>query len=264
MGSRTHEQCLLAGHLKYFHKISKPRYSDLSTDILPRHVQHGPVVDDEVPESPALDPGAHRGVVQSLLEHHLVPPALRGDTPDPGVLVDPGVEEEDLGLVEVLPVGRHLVVEVEAVLVLRRTSGLREPVGLQLAVVVLHEEPGHGVVGAGGVVLVDAVVGNVGTPGLQHPEVSVVHLPALALVLPCKDIIDDGNDIDINNDNDIDNNIDIDVDNDIDIELGLDNDNDIDIAIDIDNDIHIDIDNDIYIDIDNDIDIDIDSDAHRV
>ena len=46
----------------------------------------------------------------------------------------------NLSLVEVVPVRRHLVIEIEPVLVLSWTPGLGEPVGLHLAVVVLHLE----------------------------------------------------------------------------------------------------------------------------
>ena len=42
---------------------------------------------------------------------------------------------------------------------------------------------------SGCVVLVDSVVGNVWAAGLQHPEVSVVHLTTLALELTCKAVL---------------------------------------------------------------------------
>ena len=84
----------------------------------------------------------------------------------------------DLSLVQVGPVGRHLIIEVETFLVLVRTV-LGELVGLHLAVLVLHQEAGHGMVGPGAEVLVDPVVGDVGTAGFQHPVVSVVELSTL-------------------------------------------------------------------------------------
>ena len=78
------------------HTVKNDPRTDLSTDELPRHVEDGPVVDHEVPEGPALDPGPHRGVVERLLEENLVPLSHLGHAGHPGVLVDPGVEEENL------------------------------------------------------------------------------------------------------------------------------------------------------------------------
>ena len=43
----------------------------LSTDVLPGQVQHGPVVEHEVPEASTLNPGPHRSVAQRLLEENL-------------------------------------------------------------------------------------------------------------------------------------------------------------------------------------------------
>ena len=63
----------------------------LGTDLLPQHVQDCPVVDHEVP-----DPGPHRCVAERLLEHHLGPGALTGHAVHPVILIDPGVEEQDL------------------------------------------------------------------------------------------------------------------------------------------------------------------------
>ena len=70
--------------------------TNLSTDELPRHVEDGPVVDHEVPEASTLDPGPHGGVTERLLEEDLVPLSLLGHAGYPRVLVDPGVEEENL------------------------------------------------------------------------------------------------------------------------------------------------------------------------
>ena len=85
-------------NVNYKNKFSKVKImTDLSTDELPGHVEDGPVVDHEVPQGPALDPGPHRGVAERLLEEDLVPAPLLAHTPHPRVLVDPGVEEENLG-----------------------------------------------------------------------------------------------------------------------------------------------------------------------
>ena len=94
----------------------------LGADELPRHVQDLPVVDHEVPQVPTADPVADWCVTQILLEDDLASPSLIDHVPDPGVLVDPGVEDEDLGLVEVRPVRGQLVRQVEAALVLWRTD----------------------------------------------------------------------------------------------------------------------------------------------
>ena len=98
--------------------------------------------------------------------------------PVPCELINPGVEYEDLGLVQVLPVRRHLVPEVEAIPVLVGTV-LGELATVHPAVLGLHQEPAHLVVRSRPEVTVDSVVGDVGSPGLDHPEVLQVHLPTL-------------------------------------------------------------------------------------
>ena len=97
------------------------------------------------------------------------------------------MENEDLCLVQVLPVRGHFVLEVEAIPVLIRTV-LRELAGVDHAVVILHKEAGHLVVRPSPEVTVDPVVGDVWRPGLDHPVVPEVHLPTLPDILPVEDV----------------------------------------------------------------------------
>ena len=97
------------------------------------------------------------------------------------------MEDKDLGLVQVLPVRGHLVLEVESIPVLVRTV-LGELATVDLAVFILHQEAGHLVVRSSTEVTVDPVVGDVGSPGLDHPVVGQVHLPTLPDILPVEDV----------------------------------------------------------------------------
>ena len=80
------------------------------------------------------------------------------------------MEEQYLRLIQILPIGRHFLVQIEPVLVFIGAVLLRKGVCLRLAVVILHQEARHLVVRPGGIMLVDSVLGYTRTPGLLHPS----------------------------------------------------------------------------------------------